>query len=111
MKFALQPWQLMLIMLAGWINRQQQEGIEYLRTENAVLREKLCKKRVLRTDDQRRRLAVKGKIPGRKQLEQVGTLFNPDDPAMAPATCRPKVGILGSQTEEDSSAKNSTSDL
>ena len=47
MKFALQPWQLMLIMLAGWINRQQQEGIEYLRTENAVLREKLGKKRIL----------------------------------------------------------------
>ena len=41
MKFALQPWQLMLIILAGWINRQQQEVIEYLRTENAVLKEKL----------------------------------------------------------------------
>ncbi|MDA8967851.1 hypothetical protein N9F76_01010 [bacterium] len=28
MKFILQPWQLMLIILAGWINRQQQEIIE-----------------------------------------------------------------------------------
>ena len=28
------------------------------------------------TDDQRRRLAVKGKVLGRKQLAQVGTLFS-----------------------------------
>jgi transposase InsO family protein len=78
MKSVLQPWQLMLIILAGWINRQQQEVIEYLRTENAVLKEKLGKKRILLTDDQRRRLAVKGKLLGRKQLEQFGTLFSPD---------------------------------
>jgi hypothetical protein len=58
MKFILQPWQLMLIILAGWVLRQQQEVIDYLRTENAVLKEKLSKKRILLTDDQRRRLAV-----------------------------------------------------
>jgi len=78
MKFILQPWQLMLIILASWVNRQQQEVIEYLRTENAVLKEKLGKKRILLTDEQRRRLAVKGNILGRKQLEQFGTLFTPD---------------------------------
>ena len=50
----------------------------YLRTENAVLKEKLGKKRILLTDDQRRTLAVKGKILGRKQLSQIGTLFTPD---------------------------------
>ena len=78
MKFILQPWQLILVILASWVNRQQQEVIEYLRTENAVLKEKFGKKRILLTDDQRRRLAVKGKLLGRKQLEQVGTLFTPD---------------------------------
>ncbi len=78
MKFILQPWQLMLIILASWVNRQQQEVMEYLRTENAVLKEKFGKKRILLTDDQRRRLAVKGKVLGRKQLEQVGTLLAPD---------------------------------
>ena len=78
MKFVLQPWQLLLLILASWVNRQQQEVIDYLRSENAVLKEKLGKKRILLTDDQRRRLAVKGKILGRKQLEQVGTLFTPD---------------------------------
>jgi hypothetical protein len=72
---------LTLIILASWINRQQQEVIEYLRPENAVLKEQLGKKRILLNDvnsEQRRRLAVKGKLIGRKQLEQVGTLFTPD---------------------------------
>ena len=78
MSFILQPWQLLVLILAGWINRQQQEVIEYLRTENQVLKEKLGKKRILLNDDQRRRLAVKGKMLGRKRLEQLGTLFTPD---------------------------------
>ena len=78
MNFVLQPWQLFLLIIASWSNRQQQEVIEYLRTENSILKEKFGKKRILLTDDQRRRLAVKGKLLGRKQLEQVGTLFTPD---------------------------------
>ena len=78
MTFILQPWQLYFLILAGWINRQQQEVIEYLRTENQVLKEKFGKKRILLNDDQRRRLAVKGKILGRKRLEEIGTLFTPD---------------------------------
>ena len=78
MAFILQPWQLCLVILAGWINRQQQEVIEYLRTENQVLKEKIGGKRILLNDDQRRRLAVKGKILGRKRLEEFGTLFTPD---------------------------------
>jgi putative transposase len=78
MNFILQPWEFFLVILAGWVNRQQQEVIEYLRTENRVLREKLGKKRILLNDDQRRRLAFKGKILGRKRLEEVGTLFTPD---------------------------------
>jgi hypothetical protein len=64
--------------LASWINQQQQQLIEYLRTENQVLKEKLGRKHILLSDDQRRRLAVKGKVLGRKRLEEVGTLFTPD---------------------------------
>ena len=78
MNFVLQPWQLVFAILAGWINRQQQVVIEYLRTENQILKEKLGKRRIVLTDDQRRRLAVKGKVLGRKVLETVGTLFTPD---------------------------------
>jgi hypothetical protein len=78
MSFVLQPWQLLLVILAGWVNRQQQAVIEYLHTENRVLREKLGKRRILLNDDQRRRLAVKGKVLGRKVLAEIGTLVTPD---------------------------------
>ena len=78
MTFAFQPWQLYLTILAGWINRHQPVVIDYLRTENQVLRETHGKKRILLSDDQRRRLAVKGKILGRKLLAEVGTVFTPD---------------------------------
>jgi putative transposase len=78
MKALLQPWQLLLLILAGWIHRRQQDAIEYLLTENRVLREKLGKNRILLSDDQRRRLAVKGKILGRKMLEQLATIVTPD---------------------------------
>lgn len=52
--------------------------IEYLATENAVLREKLGGGRILLNDDQRRRLAVRGKVLGRKRLSEIRTLFTPD---------------------------------
>jgi len=78
MNFVLQPWQLLLIILAGWMNRRQQQVIDYFRTENQILKEKLGQRRILLDDDQRRRLAAKGKILGRKLLAEIGTLFTPD---------------------------------
>ena len=78
MSFALHPWQLFFIIRAGWVNRQQHEIIAYLRCENQMLREKLGRKRILLNDDQRRRLAVKGKVLGRRLLGEIGTLFTPD---------------------------------
>ncbi len=47
------PLQLLAVIVAGWMSREQQQVIEYLREENRVLREKLGKKRVLLKDDQR----------------------------------------------------------
>jgi hypothetical protein len=73
MKFVLHPWQLLPLILPGWINHQERGVIEYLQAENRVLREKLGKKRILLDDDQRRRLAVKGKM-----LEQMATIVTPD---------------------------------
>jgi len=52
MDFTLHPWQLFSLILAGWVNRQQQFVIEYLRTENQVLREKFGKKGILLNDNQ-----------------------------------------------------------
>ena len=66
MNFILQPWQLFLIILASWSNREQQQRIDYLETQCAVLIEHIGSKRILLTDDQRRRIAVKGKALGRK---------------------------------------------
>ncbi|MDC0937068.1 hypothetical protein OAS39_12350 [Pirellulales bacterium] len=78
MRFVLQPFQLYFLILAGWVSRQQQEVIKHLRIENQVLKEQLGKKRILLNNDQRRKLAVSGKILGRKLLEEFGTLFTPE---------------------------------
>src|SRR3989442_281943 len=69
---------LLLVTLAGWVNRHQQQVIEYLVEENRVLREQLKGRRVRLTDDQRRRLAAKGQPLGRRILRQVATVVTPD---------------------------------
>ena len=58
----LYPLQVLLVTLAGWVNRQQQHVIEYLVEENRVLKGQLEGRRPRVTDDQRRRLAVKGRF-------------------------------------------------
>jgi transposase InsO family protein len=78
MSFIMQPWQLLLLGLSGWINRHQQHAVEYLITENQILKEKLGKKRIILNDNQRRRLAVKGKLLGRKLLSEIATIVTPD---------------------------------
>ena len=78
MNIVLQPWLVLFAGFSGWVNRQQQQVIDFLLTENQVWREKFGKRRILLTDDQRRRLAVKGKVLGRKLLEEVATLVTPD---------------------------------
>ena len=40
MSFVFHPWQFLLIVLAGWLNRKQLQIIEYLITENQVLKER-----------------------------------------------------------------------
>jgi hypothetical protein len=37
----LHPWRLLLVTLAGWINRQQQDVIAYIQEENRILKNKL----------------------------------------------------------------------
>jgi putative transposase len=62
------PWLFLLMLLSGWINRYQEEMMTYLKEENKILKEKIGKKRIILNDDQRRRLAIKGKKLGRKLL-------------------------------------------
>ena len=73
-----QTWQFIVVALAGWLNRQQQDIVAYLAEENRVLREQLKGKRIRFTNDQRRRLASKGKALGRKVLGEVCTLVTPE---------------------------------
>ena len=70
--------QCLLLMFSGWVNRQQQQVIDYLQEENRVLREQLGGHRLRLTDDQRRRLAVKGKALGRKMLSKIAGIVTPD---------------------------------
>src|SRR3954454_1731222 len=74
----LDPFQFVLVAVAGWMNQRQQQTIEYLREENRVLREQLGDRRVRFNDDQRRRLAAKAKGLGRRRLAEVATLVTPD---------------------------------
>ena len=71
-------FRILLVALAGWVNRHQLEVIAYLREENRILQEQLGGRRLRLTDAQRRRLAVKGHRLGRRVLGQVATLVTPD---------------------------------
>jgi hypothetical protein len=70
------PLQFFLICLAGWINRNHQDVIEYLQEEVKVMREQLDKKPRF-NDDQRRRLATKAKNIGRHRLKEITTMVTP----------------------------------
>ena len=53
--------QLLLAAVAGWVNRSQQDVIDYLRVENQVLREHTGGGRLRFTDAQRLRMAAAAK--------------------------------------------------
>ena len=71
------PWQLFVVTVAGWINRHQQDIIDYLVDENRVLKGQLRGRRLRLTDEERRRLAVKGKALGRSVLEVARQSLHP----------------------------------
>jgi hypothetical protein len=60
--------QFLLALVTGWVNRNQQEVIDYLQAENRLLRERLGPRRLRFSDADRRRLAVAAKRIGRKGL-------------------------------------------
>ena len=69
--------QFLLLVLAGWVNRQQQDVIDYLQEENRVLQAGLRGKRLRLSDDDRRRLAVKAQALGREALAQIASVATP----------------------------------
>ena len=78
MSFILQPWQLLFMVLASWVHREQQKIIEFYQAQLDAMMKTQRKKRLLLTDDQRRLLAVKAKSIGRKALMELTTIVTPD---------------------------------
>ena len=72
------PVEFLLLLFAGWVNRRQLAIIDYLKAENRILCEQLQGRRPQFTDDQRRRLAIRGKALGRRVLRDVTSLLTPD---------------------------------
>ncbi len=74
----LHSWHFLVALVAGWLQREQSAMLDYLKEENRVLREQLSGKRLRFTDAQRRRLARKGKLVGRRGLSELGCIVQPD---------------------------------
>jgi len=69
--------QVLIAMIAGWINRHQQQVIAYLLEENRTLHTKLGGQRLRFTDAERRRLATLAFPIDRKRLTSLATLATP----------------------------------
>ena len=78
MPLDLSPLRFVTVALAGWLNQQQQDIIDYLREENKVLREQLGNRRLRLNDEQRRGLAARAKKLGHKVLAEVASIVTPD---------------------------------
>jgi putative transposase len=69
---------MLIAMVAGWLQRHQQQVIAYLHEENRVLKAQLGGRRLRLTDTERRRLAALAHPLGRTRLQQVATLVTPE---------------------------------
>jgi hypothetical protein len=70
----------LLLVVSGWVHRQQLIVIEFLQAENRLLKERLRGKRIRFTDAERVLLARKAKAVGRKVLLRLDTIVTPDTP-------------------------------
>ncbi len=78
MRRTIDPFRFLLISVAGWLGQQQRDAIDCLREEDRVLREQLGGRRLRLNEDQRRRLAAKAKMLGRRILREVATIVTPE---------------------------------
>src|SRR5713226_9681919 len=68
----------LIAMVAGWLQRHQQQVIAYLQEENRVLKAQLGSQRLRLTDTERRRLATLAHPISRKRLKEIAALATPD---------------------------------
>ena len=69
---------MLIVIIAGWMQRHQQQVITYLQEENRMLKAQLGGRRLRRTDTERRRLAALAHPLGRKHLKEMATIATPD---------------------------------
>jgi putative transposase len=67
-----------IAMVAGWLQRHQQQLITYLIEENHALKAHLGGRRLQLTDTERRCLAAPAHPLGRTRLKEVATIATPD---------------------------------
>src|SRR5260370_22850654 len=72
------PFQFLAAWVGAWVGRHQADQIEYLKTVNSALLERLGKKRLRFTHAERRKVAILGKKLGRKALAEMATIATPD---------------------------------
>lgn len=70
--------QFLVMLVAGWLQRQQAATIDYLKAENRMLRARLGGRCIIFTDAERRQLAEKARALGRKGLRELGTIVTPE---------------------------------
>src|ERR1700704_5612683 len=66
----------LLMIVSGWVHRQQLVVIEFLQAENRLLKERLRGKRIRFTDAERALLARKAKAVGRKALLELDSVVS-----------------------------------
>ncbi len=71
------PMRMLLLAIAGWLNEEQRAKIEFLEEQVRVYQE-VHGRRPRLNNDQRRRLAAKGKRLGRRVLRGLVTMVTPD---------------------------------
>jgi hypothetical protein len=69
--------QVLIGMVAGWVQRYHQQVVAYWREENRMLNAQLGHRRLRLTDPERRRLATLAHPLGRTRLQEVATLATP----------------------------------
>ena len=78
MSIPIHPIQVIVALLAEWVRREQEKVIEFLESETKILREQLGDRRILLSDNERRRLAVKGMALSKEDLERACVIVQPE---------------------------------
>src|SRR6266487_967839 len=69
---------MLIAMMAGWVQRHQQQVITYLQEENRILKAQLGGRRLRLTDTERRRLATLAHPLGRQRLKELAAIATPN---------------------------------